>query len=136
MNSQWFHHRPAVAIIGFETLRVFGPFRFLLIAVYGWMNLRQLQLIDYLREENRVWSGNIKELCLSRPLLTLPPWRLTIGSVLTGRQTPSVRETETWEYAIRPSTVGRPNRVGPAGLLPCSTPLSLRTVPGTRAPEF
>src|SRR5580658_4562346 len=30
------------------------PFRFLLIAVSGWMNQRQLQVIDYLREENRV----------------------------------------------------------------------------------
>ena len=32
----------------------FDPFRFLLIAVSGWMNQQQLQLIDYLREENRV----------------------------------------------------------------------------------
>ena len=30
------------------------PFRFLLIAVSGWMNQQQLQLIDYLREENCV----------------------------------------------------------------------------------
>ena len=30
------------------------PFRFLLIALSGWMNQQQLQLIDYLREENRV----------------------------------------------------------------------------------
>src|SRR5580692_8468860 len=30
------------------------PFRFLLIAVSGWMNQQQLQFIDYLREENRV----------------------------------------------------------------------------------
>ena len=30
------------------------PFRFLLIAVCGWMNQQQLQLIDYLQEENRV----------------------------------------------------------------------------------
>ena len=30
------------------------PFRFLLIAASGWMNQQQLQLIDYLREENRV----------------------------------------------------------------------------------
>ena len=34
--------------------RVLDPFRFLLIAVAGWMNQRQLQIIDYLREENRV----------------------------------------------------------------------------------
>jgi putative transposase len=30
------------------------PFRFLLITLAGWMNQRQLQLIEYLREENRV----------------------------------------------------------------------------------
>ena len=30
------------------------PFRFVLIAVSGWMNGRQSSLIDYLREENRV----------------------------------------------------------------------------------
>src|SRR5215472_15022665 len=34
--------------------RVLDPFRILLIAVAGWMNRRQLQMIDYLREENRV----------------------------------------------------------------------------------
>jgi hypothetical protein len=28
------------------------PFRFVLIAVAGWMNQHQLQVIDYLREEN------------------------------------------------------------------------------------
>ena len=30
------------------------PFRFLLIALSGWVNERQLQMIEYLREENRV----------------------------------------------------------------------------------
>jgi len=30
------------------------PFRFLLIAMSGWMNQQQMELIDYLREENRV----------------------------------------------------------------------------------
>src|ERR1035438_8194430 len=34
--------------------RVLDPFRFVLIAVGGWMNQHQLQIIDYLREENRV----------------------------------------------------------------------------------
>jgi len=34
--------------------RVLDPFRFLLIAVSGWMNQRQLLVIEYLREENRV----------------------------------------------------------------------------------
>jgi hypothetical protein len=30
------------------------PFRFLLISLAGWMNQRQFQMIEYLREENRV----------------------------------------------------------------------------------
>jgi hypothetical protein len=30
------------------------PLRFLLIALAGWMNERQLQMIEYLREESRV----------------------------------------------------------------------------------
>jgi hypothetical protein len=34
--------------------RVLDPFRFVLIAVAGWMNQHQLHIIDYLREENRV----------------------------------------------------------------------------------
>ena len=34
--------------------RVLDPFRFLLITLAGWMNQRQLLVIDYLREENRV----------------------------------------------------------------------------------
>src|SRR6187455_2493407 len=34
--------------------RVLDPFRFLLIAVAGWMNQHQLLAIDYLREENRI----------------------------------------------------------------------------------
>jgi len=33
---------------------VLDRFRFVLIAVAGWMNQRQLQVILYLREENRV----------------------------------------------------------------------------------
>jgi putative transposase len=37
-----------------KTQRVLDPFRFVVIAVSGWMNQRQLQVIDYLREENRV----------------------------------------------------------------------------------
>ena len=34
--------------------RLLDPFRFVLIALSGWMNGHQLLLIDYLREENRV----------------------------------------------------------------------------------
>jgi hypothetical protein len=34
--------------------RVLDPFRCVLITVAGWMNQRQTDVIDYLREENRV----------------------------------------------------------------------------------
>jgi hypothetical protein len=34
--------------------RLLDPFRFLLITLAGWMNQRQSQAIDYLREENHV----------------------------------------------------------------------------------
>jgi hypothetical protein len=37
-----------------KTQRFLDPFRFLLIALSEWMNQRQLLVIDYLREENRV----------------------------------------------------------------------------------
>src|SRR5580704_8172020 len=41
--------------------RVLDPFRFVLIAVAGWMNQHQLQVIDYLREENRVLREQLGE---------------------------------------------------------------------------
>src|SRR3954466_8246065 len=44
---------PARSYTG-EVPRVLDPFRFLLIAVAGWMNQHQQQIIEYLREENRV----------------------------------------------------------------------------------
>src|SRR5438067_3124217 len=34
--------------------RILDPFQFVLVAVAGWMNQRQQQTIEYLREENRV----------------------------------------------------------------------------------
>ena len=34
--------------------RVLDPIQFVLIALAGWMNQRQLKMIEYLREENRV----------------------------------------------------------------------------------
>src|SRR5215472_12588211 len=41
--------------------RALDPFRFVLVAVAGWMNQRHLQAIDYLREENRVLREQIGE---------------------------------------------------------------------------
>ena len=37
------------------------PFRFVLMAVAGWMNHHQLQMIEYLREENRVLREQLGE---------------------------------------------------------------------------
>ena len=42
-------------------LTVLDPFQFVLIAVAGWMNQRQLQMIEYLREENRVLREQLGE---------------------------------------------------------------------------
>src|SRR5918992_5262419 len=44
-----------------EMPRVLDPFQFVLIAVAGWMNQRQLQMIEYLREENRVLREQLGE---------------------------------------------------------------------------
>jgi hypothetical protein len=55
MKMTIFRYRGSVvAIMGLNTQRVLDPFRLLLIAVSAWMNHRQLQVIEYLREENRV----------------------------------------------------------------------------------
>jgi hypothetical protein len=42
--------------------KVLDPFRFVLIALAGWMNHRQCQVIDYLREEKslRVELGSVQ----------------------------------------------------------------------------
>jgi hypothetical protein len=42
------------AIMRNLTLRPLDPFRFVLIAVAGRMNQQQVQVIDHIREENRV----------------------------------------------------------------------------------
>src|SRR4051794_36457690 len=44
-----------------EVPQVLDPFRFLLIAVSGWMNQHQLPVIEYLREENRVLREQLGE---------------------------------------------------------------------------
>ena len=41
--------------------KVLDPFRFVLVAVAGWMNQRQLQAFEYLREENRVLREQLGE---------------------------------------------------------------------------
>jgi hypothetical protein len=37
------------------------PFRFVRITVAGWMNQRQLHVIQYPREEHRVWREQLGE---------------------------------------------------------------------------
>jgi hypothetical protein len=51
-----------------EMTRALDPFRFVLVAVAGWMNQRQLQVIDYLREENRVL---LEQLGARRPMTSV-----------------------------------------------------------------
>jgi hypothetical protein len=41
--------------------RLLDPFQFILITVAGWINQRQLHVIDYLREENRALREQLKE---------------------------------------------------------------------------
>jgi hypothetical protein len=47
--------------------KVLDPFRFVLLAVAGWMNQQQSQTIEYLREENRVLreQPGRRRLCLT-----------------------------------------------------------------------
>ena len=39
--------------------KALDPFQFVLIAVAGWMNQQQRQVIDYLQEENRVLRAQL-----------------------------------------------------------------------------
>jgi hypothetical protein len=47
---------------------VLDPFRFVVISVAGWMNQRQREAIDYLREENQVV---VRQYCVGCHILTL-----------------------------------------------------------------
>jgi transposase InsO family protein len=63
MNLQRIDHSSIEAEdnVTFDMATFLDPFRFVLIAVSGWMNQRQMQLIDYLREENRVLREQLGE---------------------------------------------------------------------------
>jgi hypothetical protein len=39
--------------------KMLDPFRFLLVAVAGWMNQQQQHAIEYLREENRILRAQL-----------------------------------------------------------------------------
>ena len=52
---------PLVIISLVDSGGAFDPFRFLLIAVAGWMNQEQRQIVDYLREGNRpAYDGSVR----------------------------------------------------------------------------
>jgi hypothetical protein len=57
-----------------EMPRVLDPFRFVLIAVAGWMNQRQLQIIDYLREENRVLREQLGRRRMRLAMISAVDW--------------------------------------------------------------
>jgi hypothetical protein len=50
------------------------PFPVLLIAVPGWMNQQQLQLIDYLREENRVLREQLAKSDYASTMTSAADW--------------------------------------------------------------
>jgi hypothetical protein len=52
------------------------PFRFVLIAVAGWMNQRQLQAIEYLKEENRVLREQLGDRRCGLPMTNVVAWPL------------------------------------------------------------
>ena len=54
MNPERFAPSRAGHNVTSDMAKALDPFRFVLIAVAGWMDQRQLQVIEYLREENRV----------------------------------------------------------------------------------
>src|SRR5262244_2910844 len=96
--------------------RVLDPFRFLLIAVAGWMNQHQLQAIDYLREENRV----LREQLGPRRLRLNDDQRRRlaaagISSTCGRRSAASARHFRTWpptelslrNYWVSPGSRGR-----------------------------
>ena len=60
LKSGGYRHRRA--IMDFSRYREpLDPFRFVLVAVAGWMNQRQVQIIDYLREGDRVIREQLGE---------------------------------------------------------------------------
>jgi putative transposase len=79
---------------------VLDPFRFLLISVAGWMNQRQLQMIDYLREENRVLREQMGE----RRLRLTDDQRRRLAAKAKGIERKLLREVAT---IVTPETLLR-----------------------------
>jgi hypothetical protein len=108
--------------------RVLDPFRFVLIAVAGWMNQRQLQMIDYLREENRVLREQLggrrvrlnddqrrrlaaKAKGLGRKLLAEVPTIVTRETLLAWQPTPA-RNVGPAANASRAAAMPKERRTG------------------------
>jgi hypothetical protein len=79
--------------------RVLDPFRFVLIAVGGWMNQHQLRVIDYLREENRV----LREQLGGRRMRFNDDQRRRLAAKAKGLRQKNLREVAT---IVTPETLG------------------------------
>ena len=54
---------------------ILDPFRFVVIALAGWMNQKQQHAIEYLREENRVLKSNLALVGFGLPMINVAVWR-------------------------------------------------------------
>jgi putative transposase len=79
-------------------LKVLDPFHFVLIALAGWMNHRQYQLIDYLREENRVLREQLGERRLR--FNDDQRRRLAVRAKVLGRRVREETPIVTWETLL------------------------------------
>src|SRR5712671_5061348 len=144
---------------------VLDPFRFVLIAVAGWMNQHQLQVIDYLREENRVLREQLggrrlqlnddqrrrlaaKAKGLGRKLLaevativapeTLLAWlRKLIAEKYDGSNKRSPGRPRTaGEVRLRWFEWRKRTRIGAIGASRARCPIWATSLPGARLPTF
>ena len=52
------------------------PFHLLVIALAGWLNRQQKDVIDYLIEENRVLKDQLKDTVFGSPTISVGDWPL------------------------------------------------------------
>ncbi len=65
-----------VGMVACETMpKMLDPFRFVLIAVAGWINQQQQHAIEYLREENRVLRAQLGNRRLRFPTTSAAAWQ-------------------------------------------------------------